>query len=79
MTRKYEPLTYLDPQDPPFFIWQGGKDDQVPPVTFAEFVGRLQQDPQKNTVLFVPDGNHSPSASELADAYKQIFEFLDKK
>ncbi|WP_083320991.1 alpha/beta hydrolase [Hymenobacter glacialis] len=79
VTRKYEPLTYWDPQDPPFFIWQGGKDDQVPPVTFTEFVARLQQNHQKNTVLFVPEGNHSPSARELEEAYKQIFPFLDKK
>ncbi|WP_165768300.1 alpha/beta hydrolase [Hymenobacter amundsenii] len=79
MTRQYEPLTYLDPRDPPFFIWQGGQDDQVPPVTFTRFVDQLQQDPRKNTVLLVPEGHHSPSASELAAAYKQVFEFLEKK
>ncbi len=79
VTRQYEPLTYLDPLDPPFFIWQGGQDDQVPPVTFAGFVDRLHQDQQKNTVLFVPEGHHSPSASELEAAYKKIFLFLDKK
>ena len=76
--RKFEPITYFDKNDPPFFIWQGGKDDQVPPVTFEKFVALLQQDPQKNEVLFVPDGQHSPSASELAAAYQRIFAFLDK-
>ena len=79
LTRQYEPLTYLDPRDPPFFIWHGGQDDQVPPVTFARFVERLQQDRQKNTVLFVPEGRHSPSTNELEEAYKRIFEFLDKQ
>ena len=79
VTRQYEPLTYLDPHDPPFFIWYGGQDDQVPPGTFAQFVGRLQQDRQKNTVLYVPEGRHSPSANELEEAYKKIFQFLDKK
>ena len=78
VTRRYEPLTYLDPKDPPFFIWQGGQDDQVPPVTFAQFVNVLQQDKRKNVVLFLPDGRHSPSASELEEAYKRIFEFLDE-
>ena len=78
VTRQYEPLTYLDSRDPPFFVWHGGQDDQVPPVTFVDFVNQLQQDQQKNTVLFVPEGRHSPSASELAEAYKQIFLFLDK-
>ncbi|MCC3155492.1 alpha/beta hydrolase [Hymenobacter sp. BT770] len=79
VTRQYEPLTYFDPQDPPFFIWHGGQDDQVPPVTFERFVGLLQQDQHKNTVLFVPEGHHSPNASELEEAYKRIFQFLDKK
>jgi acetyl esterase/lipase len=79
VTRRYEPLTYLDPLDPPFFIWQGGKDDQVPPVTFVGFVDRLHQDPKKNSVMFVPEGRHSPSASELGEAYQQILLFLDKQ
>ncbi|GAA4497973.1 hypothetical protein GCM10023172_13910 [Hymenobacter ginsengisoli] len=77
--RKYEPITYFDKNDPPFFIWQGGKDDQVPPVTFENFVALLKQDPQKNEVLFVPEGQHSPSTTELATAYQAIFAFLDKK
>ena len=78
VTRQYEPLTYWDPQDPPFFIWHGGQDDQVPPATFERFVERLQQDQKKNTVLFVPEGHHSPSARELDAAYQRIFPFLDK-
>lgn len=77
--RKYEPITYFDKNDPPFFIWQGGKDDQVPPVTFEKFVALLKQEPQKNEVLFVPEGQHSPNSTELATAYQAIFQFLDKK
>jgi len=77
--RKYEPITYFDKNDPPFFIWHGGKDDQVPPVTFEKFVELLNQDKQKNVVLFLPEGFHSPKASELENAYKEIFVFLDKK
>lgn len=77
--RKYEPLTYWDKNDPPFFIWHGGQDDQVPPVTFERFVSLLEQDPAKNTVILVPAGQHSPSATELEQAYKSIFTFLDKK
>ena len=77
--RKFEPITYFDKKDPPFFIWQGGQDDQVPPVTFEKFVALLKQEPQKNEVLFVPDGQHSPSATQLQAAYQKIFPFLDKK
>ena len=81
VVRRYEPLTYWDPQDPPFFIWHGGLDDQVPPVTFEGFVARLGQDPQpgKNVVLLVPEGHHSPTAGELEAAYKRIFQFLEGK
>jgi acetyl esterase/lipase len=78
VTRRYEPLTYLDPKDPPFFIWQGGQDDQVPPVTFAQFVNVLERDKRRNVVLFVPDGRHSPSPREFDEAYNRIFAFLEK-
>lgn len=77
--RKYEPITYFDKNDPPFFIWHGGQDDQVPPETFEKFVNLLNEDKQKNGVLFLPQGLHSPNASELKDAYAEIFKFLDKK
>ena len=77
--RKYEPITYFDKNDPPFFIWHGGKDDQVPPETFVKFVDLLNEDKQKNEVLFIPQGLHSPTSSELTDAYAAIFKFLDKK
>ena len=79
LIKKYEPLTYFDKNDPPFFIWHGGKDDQVPPVTFEKFVDLLNQDKQKNVVIFLPQGLHSPNTNELADAYQKIFDFLDKK
>ncbi|MEO6446232.1 MAG: alpha/beta hydrolase, partial [Gemmatimonadaceae bacterium] len=77
--KKYEPITYFDENDPPFFIWHGGKDDQVPPETFARFVALLNEDKNKNAVLFLPQGLHSPNADELRNAYVEIFRFLDKK
>jgi acetyl esterase/lipase len=77
--RKYEPITYFDKNDPPFFIWHGGKDDQVPPATFEKFVDLFKQNKQKNDVLFLPEGFHSPTTNELKDAYKEIFNFLDRK
>lgn len=76
---KYEPITYFDKNDPPFFLWHGGKDDQVPAVTFEKFVDLLNKDKQKNVVIFLPQGLHSPNANELKSAYEEIFKFLDKK
>lgn len=72
----YEPITYLDKNDPPIFIWHGGKDDQIPPETFIEFVELLND--EKDFVDYNPDGLHSPNEIELKNAYKKIFTFLDE-
>ena len=72
----YEPITYFDKNDPPIFIWHGGKDDQIPPETFEKFVQLL--DLKKDFVDYHPDGLHSPNEKELKDAYEKIFPFLDK-
>jgi dipeptidyl aminopeptidase/acylaminoacyl peptidase len=77
--KKYEPITYFDKNDPPFFVWHGAKDDQVPASTFEKFVDLLNQDKQKNEVMYLPEGLHSPSTSQLKDAYEKIFVFLDRK
>lgn len=74
----YEPITYFDKNDPPFFVWYGGKDDQIPAVTFERFVSLLNEDPQKNRVVFIPDGQHSPTAVQLENAYRDIFAFLER-
>lgn len=79
LVAKYEPINYFDKNDPPFFLWHGGKDDQVPASTFEKFVVLLNKDPNKNVVLFLPEGLHSPSANELNSAYEKIFVFLDKQ
>ena len=71
----YEPITYFDPNDPPIFLWQGALDDQVPPVTFEQFVIKMRKD--KDLRMFVPDGKHSPNKEELEKAYIEIFKFLD--
>ncbi|CAN5195332.1 hypothetical protein BH20BAC1_BH20BAC1_17370 [soil metagenome] len=75
---KYEPITYFDKNDPPFFLWHGGRDDQIPPPTFVKFIDLLNEDTSKNKVMFSADGVHDPSAKELKEAYNQIFIFLDK-
>jgi acetyl esterase/lipase len=74
---RYEPITYFDKNDPPFFLWHGGRDDQIPSATFEAFVGLLNMDKSKNKVIFSPGGVHSPNEAELKDAYEQIFIFLD--
>lgn len=73
----YEPITYFDRDDPPLFLWHGGKDDQIPPATFEKFVRLLNKDKQKNIVIFNPEAEHSPTNEVLEDSYHKIFVFLD--
>ncbi|MDU8886809.1 alpha/beta hydrolase [Yeosuana sp. MJ-SS3] len=71
----YEPITYFDKNDPPIFIWHGGKDNQIPPETFEKFTVMLNND--KDFVDYHPDALHSPTEEELKNAYIKIFDFLD--
>ena len=71
----YEPITYFDKNDPPIFLWHGGKDNQITPQTFEKFVPMLNEN--KDFVIYKPNGQHDPNKSELKDAYVEIFTFLD--
>jgi acetyl esterase/lipase len=71
----YEPITYFDNNDPPIFLWYGGKDDQIPSKTFERFVPMLNRD--KDVVIYSPDGQHVPDKEELKEAYAEILAFLD--
>ncbi|RIA09532.1 acetyl esterase/lipase [Flavobacteriaceae bacterium MAR_2010_72] len=71
----YEPITYLDKNDPPIFLWYGGKDNQIPPQTFEKFILKLNT--KKDFIDFKPDGLHSPNENEFKNAYEHIFAFLD--
>lgn len=73
----YEPITYYDKNDPPIFLWHGGKDNQIPPQTFEKFVPMLNK--KKDFVDYKPNGLHSPNKEELKNAYVKIFAFLDNK
>ncbi|RNI29622.1 alpha/beta hydrolase [Rufibacter immobilis] len=75
---RYEPITYFDQDDPPFFLWYGGKDDQIPPSTFEQFVQLLYENKEKNVVMYSPESSHFPNATERKDIYNRIFDFLDK-
>ena len=75
---KYETITYLDDEDPAFFIWHGGRDEQIPPSTFETVVEFLNKDPDKNVVVLNPDAEHSPNTQVLMSTYELIFNFLDR-
>jgi len=73
----FEPTNYLDKNDPPFFLWYGEKDDQVPVETAKEFVKKLKKSNSKNKTVYAIGAGHSPNNTEFKKAYTQIFTFLD--
>jgi len=75
--KTFQPITYFDTNDPPFFLWHGGLDDQVPVSTTVDFVPLLKKDP-KNKVVFDAEAGHSPNKIQFDYAYQEIFKFLDE-
>ncbi|RPA68584.1 alpha/beta hydrolase [Cyclobacteriaceae bacterium YHN15] len=71
----YEPITYFDQNDPPTFLWHAGLDDQIPPGTFEKFVPLLGKN--KDILIYIAHGGHSPTKEELEYAYIEIFKFLN--
>ena len=71
----YKPITYLDEEDPAIFLWQGGKDNQVPPRTFQDFDSKFRERP---FLCYLPEGLQSPNEEEMAAAFTKIFKFLDE-
>jgi acetyl esterase/lipase len=73
-----EPLNHFDGQDPPLFLWYGGKDVQVPPSTHERLVMRLDAESTASRIVYVPDGEHSPTAEQAQAAFDQIWDFLER-
>lgn len=74
--KTFQPITYFDKNDPPFFLWHGGLDDQVPVSTTVNFVPLLKKN-KKNMVIFDAEAGHSPNKVQFDYAYEEIFKFLD--
>jgi acetyl esterase/lipase len=75
--KKVAAITYFDNNDPGFFLWSGGQDNQVPPSTFTNFIPLIESNQSKNKVIQIANGQHYPSQEQMISAYNDIFEFLD--
>lgn len=73
---EFEAINYFHPHAPAYFLWYGGRDDQIPSTTFAEFIGLL--DPETDQVLYSAESGHVPDGDELSSIYSSIFRFLDR-
>jgi hypothetical protein len=75
--RTFTPFTHFSDDDPAFFLWYGGEDDQIPPTTFERFLEELARSQVQHRVLFEPQGGHSPTDAQLQNAFAEVFRFLD--
>lgn len=77
--KKAKAITYFDKNDPGFFLWSGGQDNQIPPSTFAKFIPLIESNRLKNKVVYIVNGQHYPNQEQMEAAYVDIFKFLDTK
>ena len=76
---KVQAIGYFDKNDPGFFLWSGGKDNQVPSSTFTRFIPMIESNRLKNKVVNILNGEHYPNKEQMESAYVDIFKFLDTK
>jgi dipeptidyl aminopeptidase/acylaminoacyl peptidase len=70
------PVTYVDKNDPPFFIVHGEKDDQVPVAHSYLLQAYLNLSGVKNELTVVPGAPHFGAIFDNADLRKKVLEFL---
>ncbi|OGV17873.1 MAG: hypothetical protein A2X47_02755 [Lentisphaerae bacterium GWF2_38_69] len=73
------PISYIDGNEPPFFIQCGTNDKTALPLKIKEFADILQQK-SKNEVTFeyIKESGHGDQAFETKDNLDKIFAFLDR-
>lgn len=71
------PKTYLDPNDPPFFISHGDSDTKVPVAMSREFVSELEKIGHSFIYYEVKGGTHSFNRSAPRQAKKLFAKYLD--
>jgi len=77
--REANPETYITPDDPPFFIEHGTKDNLVPTqqsINFAKKLGAVLGK-EKVTLRLLEGSKHGGPAFETPENLKLVFAFLD--
>ena len=70
------PVTYVDKNDPPFFIVHGEKDESVPNAQSRLLSSRLTLAGVKNELTIVPDAPHFGEMFDTEKIRKDLFRFL---
>lgn len=75
------PITYLDPNDPPFFISHGSKDALVPVSMSREFIEELKRTKHDYVYYEIEGGTHSLTKSTPEQAkivFAELVKFVEK-
>jgi dipeptidyl aminopeptidase/acylaminoacyl peptidase len=70
------PCTYVDKEDPPFFIVNGEKDESVPYQQSVLLQSSLTLAQVKNELTIVKDAPHFGEMFDTPEIQKKLFEFL---
>jgi acetyl esterase/lipase len=76
LAKRASPVTYIDNNDPPFFIVQGEKDESVPNTQSKVLSAWLTLAGVKNTLIVVPGAPHYGEMFDAEYIRKQLFAFL---
>jgi acetyl esterase/lipase len=76
LAKKASPVTYVDKDDPPFFIVQGEKDESVPYTQAVLLSSWLTVSGVKNQLNIVPGAPHYGEMFDAPDIRQKLFDFL---
>jgi acetyl esterase/lipase len=76
LARKASPVTYVDKNDPPFFIVNGEKDESVPFQQSLLLKSSLDQAGVKNELIIVKDAPHYGKMFDVQEIREKLFQFL---
>jgi acetyl esterase/lipase len=79
LSNQASPVTYVDPNDPPFFIVNGEKDHDVPPAQSYLLKSYLDLAKVKNELTIVKDAPHYGVMFDAEDIRQKLLTFLDNQ
>ncbi len=77
LAKRASPVTYIDKNDPPFFIVQGEKDESVPNTQSKYMSSWLTLAGVKNELVMVPNAPHYGPMFDEEWIRKRLFAFLE--
>jgi acetyl esterase/lipase len=78
VARAASPAHWISRDDPPFLIFQGGKDRTVPPVQSQKFAELLKQAGVEVELVEFPEAEHGGPAFSSPETIGKIVDFFDR-